>query len=108
MDGITATQLLRASSVSTPIVALTANVMQQHREQFHAAGCTGFLSKPIDRSALYKVLSSYLQADDNHSGKPVAVSDEMPISGELNEMFQQSLHKSLVLRPILPTSPQHH
>jgi CheY-like chemotaxis protein len=60
MDGIEATQLLKAREHCPPIVALTANVMQKHREQFDQAGCDGFLAKPINRQGLQQVLKQYL------------------------------------------------
>ncbi len=60
MDGIEATKRLRAEGYQLPIVALTANVMIKHREQFAAAGCNGFLGKPIDRKELIRVLQQYL------------------------------------------------
>ncbi|HIJ25749.1 MAG TPA: response regulator, partial [Gammaproteobacteria bacterium] len=63
MDGIEATRRLRAVGYHAPIVAMTANVMQQHRDQFKEAGCDDFLSKPIDRRALNQVLSQYLQRE---------------------------------------------
>ncbi len=63
MDGLEATDLLRKMGNSTPIVALTANVMQKHKEQFQAAGCSDFLSKPIDKRALQQVVAQYLKPD---------------------------------------------
>ncbi len=63
MDGIEATEVLRKVGVETPVVALTANVMQKHREQFSEAGGDDFLSKPIDRNALRDVLLRYLDVD---------------------------------------------
>ncbi len=61
MDGIEATRLLHSVGCDTPVVALTANVMQQHREQFEDAVCREFLSKPIDIDSLRLVLSRYLE-----------------------------------------------
>ena len=63
MDGIQATKVLRERRVTTPVVALTANVMEKHRDSFSEAGCDGFLSKPIDRQELRKVLKQYLKND---------------------------------------------
>ena len=63
MDGIEATQTLREQNNQTPIVALTANVMQKHREKFEQAGCTGFLGKPIDKAELRKILREQIQQD---------------------------------------------
>ncbi|HIJ26559.1 MAG: response regulator [Gammaproteobacteria bacterium] len=62
MDGIEATRLLRERNNRTPIVALTANVMQKHRDAFRQAGCDGFLSKPIDRLKLRETLKRFLVA----------------------------------------------
>ena len=60
MDGIEATHTLKEQGVTTPIVALTANVMQKHRKAFHEAGCSSFLSKPLERPALHLILKQYL------------------------------------------------
>ncbi len=60
MDGIEATRKVREVDSETPIVALTANVMKKHREQFEQAGSNGLLGKPIDRDELQRVLKCYL------------------------------------------------
>jgi hemerythrin-like metal-binding protein len=59
-NGIEATQEIRASGNSVPIVALAANVMQKHRDEFEAAGCDGFLAKPIDKMELRRMLEHTL------------------------------------------------
>ncbi len=64
VDGIEATRQLRQLGCQTPVVALTANVMVQHRTQFEQAGCEKFLSKPIKRQELYEVLERYLSPAD--------------------------------------------
>ncbi len=60
MDGLEATTVIRQFNQTIPIVALTANVMQKHREAFENAGCNGFLEKPIDHNALVRMLGRYL------------------------------------------------
>ncbi len=67
MDGLEATDLLRKMGNNTPIVALTANVMQKHKQLFRAAGCTEFLSKPIDKRALQEVVARYLKPEQNQT-----------------------------------------
>ncbi len=62
VDGIKATEQLRLMGNQTPIIALTANVMQKHRNAFHLAGCNGFLEKPINKSALREILQQFLPA----------------------------------------------
>ena len=49
MDGLAATRLLRgaAATQSLKIVALTALAMKGDRERIVAAGCDGYISKPI-------------------------------------------------------------
>ncbi len=60
MDGIEATRTIRAAENPIPIIALTANVMQKHRDQFNQADCNGFIAKPIDKYELKRVLQRYL------------------------------------------------
>ena len=59
MGGLEATQALRALGSEVPVIALTANVMQEHREQFIAAGAEGFLEKPINKNQLNAILQQH-------------------------------------------------
>ncbi len=49
-DGLSLTRQLKAdpATVTIPIVALTAHAMAGDRELALAAGCSGYISKPID------------------------------------------------------------
>ena len=64
MDGVEATQILRAKDgeyyKNLPIIALTANVANGAREMFLNSGFNDFLAKPIEVSALDKVLRNHL------------------------------------------------
>ncbi|KAA3654256.1 MAG: response regulator [Proteobacteria bacterium] len=60
MDGYTATRNLRAAGLSTPIVALTANAMQGYEQEVIAAGCTAYLTKPVDIDALLATVASFI------------------------------------------------
>ena len=60
IDGIEATRRIRTiegNTRHTPIVALTANALPEHREACLAAGMDAFLSKPLDREKLAGVLA---------------------------------------------------
>jgi signal transduction histidine kinase/CheY-like chemotaxis protein len=62
MDGITATARIReiekrANLPRTPVVALTAHVLQEQRERMQKAGMDQFLSKPVRKDAVQKLLS---------------------------------------------------
>ena len=70
MDGLSATRELRGRGIDTPIVALTANVMRGDREACFAAGCSGYLAKPIDTQALCEELAKHLDVVELPGDQP--------------------------------------
>src|SRR5512145_1734119 len=64
MDGYdTARELRKIPGVSTtPIVALTSYAMAGDREKALAAGCTGYIEKPIDPAAFAAQVERHLLA----------------------------------------------
>jgi two-component system, sensor histidine kinase and response regulator len=67
MDGFTATRRIREWELSrgakrVPIIALTANVMTEDRENCIAAGMDAHLGKPIEPAQMIEVLSRFLKA----------------------------------------------
>ncbi len=60
MDGFTATRTLRGHGLQAPIIAFTANVTEQDKQRCAEAGCTGFLTKPINIDLLLSTLAEYL------------------------------------------------
>jgi PAS domain S-box-containing protein len=61
MDGFTATRKLREQGSSVPILALTADAMKGSEEKCRAAGCSGFVTKPIDMDRVLHVIASTLK-----------------------------------------------
>ena len=57
MSGLDATRALRAAGCVTPVVALTANAFDDDRRACREVGMDDFLSKPLDPSALDRVLA---------------------------------------------------
>ena len=49
MDGLEATELLKSAATtrSIPVIALTALAMKGDEERIRAAGCDGYIAKPI-------------------------------------------------------------
>jgi len=62
-NGLETTSRLKddARMQRVPVVALTASVLERDRKQALAAGCSGFISKPIDISSLAELVEKYIQ-----------------------------------------------
>ncbi len=62
MDGLTATGILRndPSTCTIPIVALTAHAMKGDEEKALAAGCAGYMSKPIRIRAFSETVARFV------------------------------------------------
>jgi CheY-like chemotaxis protein len=71
MDGVEATKIIRKTGITVPIIALTASAVEGSRELFLAAGMNDVLTKPINKTLLFKVLEEWVPAD-----KIKKISDE--------------------------------
>jgi CheY-like chemotaxis protein len=60
MDGYEAASIIRKASPSTPIIGLSAHAMQGDVEKAKQAGCTDYLTKPVDEDLLLSKLKLYL------------------------------------------------
>ncbi|KQW89220.1 transcriptional regulator [Massilia sp. Root418] len=65
MDGLAATRAIRAQAAQAgrrrvPIIAMTASVLEAHRQACSAAGMDGFASKPVDLAQLSRELARVL------------------------------------------------
>ncbi len=60
LNGIEATKEIRKSNEQIPIIAQTAFIMDDEREEIRSAGCNEIISKPIQREDFKKLLTSYI------------------------------------------------
>lgn len=72
MDGIEAVQKIRndcgENGTLPVIIALTANAMEGVRETFLASGFQDFITKPLDRKAMHKVLLKWIPEEKRIAG----------------------------------------
>jgi len=66
MDGLKATKIIRENETRnnryrTPIICLTAHVMEDDREKFLVSGMDDYVPKPLNRNELLKVTSKWLK-----------------------------------------------
>lgn len=109
MDGYTFTQKVRSQEIvgqHTPIIALTANVLNEQKEQCVAVGMDDLLAKPLHLDELYKMLLKWLP-----QLKPALIDIKMlekAFGGEALSkmllMFKDELESSLL--DIQLTAPQ--
>lgn len=66
MDGFEATRQIRRLErnrqlAAVPVIALTAHILEEHRQHGLDAGMDDFLGKPLDSGLLYRTLERYLK-----------------------------------------------
>ena len=63
MDGLEATTKLKAepATAKIPVIAVTSYAMAGDRERALAAGCSGFVTKPIDKTVFLAEISRHLK-----------------------------------------------
>jgi two-component system, cell cycle response regulator DivK len=64
MDGLEATALLKAEATTAgiPVIALTALAMKGDEERIRAAGCDGYIAKPLRYQEFLARISDFLPA----------------------------------------------
>ena len=69
MDGLEATALLKQDDTTRmiPVVALTALAMKGDEERIRAAGCDGYIAKPMNYKEFLATVEAHLQRADGPS-----------------------------------------
>ena len=121
MDGLSATRAIRAlpAYAKLPIVAMTANAMQQDRDRCVEAGMDGYVSKPIDPDELWRAILRWrptsafapLPAGQQtpKTRQPQALSFDIPGLDTAEALRRMAGNETLylkLLRQFLDTQPQ--
>jgi len=61
MSGIDAARKIRGFNNRVPIIAQTAYVMAEEKEESIKAGCNHFVTKPLDRTTIMELIDSYFR-----------------------------------------------
>jgi len=80
MDGFAATALLKMdpSTLAIPIIALTSMAMKEDREKSRAAGCDGYIAKPLRYQELYAAVDALLSGRGPQPPVNTTSIDPMP------------------------------
>ena len=96
MDGLETTQRLREAGATVPIVAVTAAALDGDRERCLAAGCTAYVSKPIDRLALLHALNDLLSTSEDKR-----IMSELPAELRVLEPLRSTREDDPSVRDVL-------
>jgi signal transduction histidine kinase/CheY-like chemotaxis protein/HPt (histidine-containing phosphotransfer) domain-containing protein len=89
MDGVEATKIIREMGMTMPIIALTANAVAGAKEIFLAAGMNDWLTKPIDRALLNKILEDWIPAEKIKRIQVKTTVMAKPETGEKKELWRK-------------------
>ncbi len=67
MNGYEATRRIREIRPALPVIAQTANVLAEDRDECLEAGCNDYIPKPIDKNVLYRKVNCLLFKPDVES-----------------------------------------
>lgn len=88
MDGFSATKALKQRFPKLPVIAISASVYGEHREDAFKAGCDDFVKKPFQLEEIFVCIEKYLALTWLYRGNDNTASKQsLPIPNQ-NDLFQ--------------------
>jgi CheY-like chemotaxis protein len=71
IDGLEATRMLKdqPATADIPVIAVTSYAMKGDREKALAAGCAGYVTKPIDKNTFIQEVATQLGSKSKTEGR---------------------------------------
>jgi signal transduction histidine kinase/CheY-like chemotaxis protein len=100
MNGIEATQQMRAEGISVPVVGITASLSDRKTEEIEPGLFDAFFPKPVDANLLYETLADFLdiavEYDEPESrednGNQSDALAELEVATHLREQYPDLVH----------------
>ena len=97
MDGFEASQKIKQLLSHTIIIALTASVFEDRKEQIFESGCDDFMSKPFKHTDIFEIIQRYLgvnyicEAEETPDEYELTKESLISLSDELQSKLKQAI-----------------
>ena len=104
-DGYTATTELRQLGYTMPVIALTGHAMKGDEDKCRAAGCTGYLTKPVNIDELLQTITEIVGRDVSCPLPVPASSAHQPtrLSGPIDRIVDSVRAASVTPVQVVPS-----
>jgi len=101
MNGYEATEALRQQKFDLPIIALTANAMKGDADKCIAAGCNGYMPKPVNKELLHDMLVKHLSGHEKQNPENAPENNNRENIANEEKILISDLKDDPVLAPVI-------